>query len=83
MYRNLWINAPKEPYEYPDYPIHEHFKINTHSYMPGCVFNNYVLARFEKANIKQYIQFTCAVRYVTYDEEKKKFHARIQKLKTG
>lgn len=67
MYRFLWINAPKEALEFGDYTFDDHFKEPIPSYVPRAVLKDYVTSRVEKNNVRQYIRFNHAVRWVEYD----------------
>lgn len=73
MYRFLWINAPKEALEFGDYTFDEHFKEPLPSYLPRAVLKDYVTSRVEKNNIRQYIRFNHAVRWVEYNSKTEKF----------
>ena len=41
MYKDLWINGPKEVFEFPDYTCVQHFKKNLPSYVPRSVLFDY------------------------------------------
>ncbi|MHC5225786.1 flavin-containing monooxygenase [Ignatzschineria sp. LJL83] len=77
MYRFLWINAPKEALEFGDYTFDDHFNEPIPSYVPRAVLKDYITARVEKNNIRQYIRFNHAVRWVEYDEDRQKFIVSI------
>ena len=42
MYKNLWINSPKEVDEYHDYPFDQHFGVETPSYFPRELMADYI-----------------------------------------
>ena len=73
MYRHLWINAPKEVLEFPDYLYKEHFKDNLPSFTPRGVILDYVEGRFSKKNIRNKIQFNTVVKNCIYDDKKQMF----------
>ena len=77
MYRFLWINAPKEALEFGDYTFDDHFKEPIPSYVPRAVLKEYVISRVEKNNVRQYIRFNHAVRWVEYNEETEKFTVSV------
>ena len=45
MYRDLWINGPKECMEYPDYPFDAHFGRAVSSYLPREAMRDYIVGR--------------------------------------
>ncbi len=83
MYRYLWSNGPKECLEFADYSFEEHFGEPIASYPPRAVLKDYIIGRINKQNISQYIQFDCPVRWVTFDDETKKFTVTVMNHKTG
>ena len=42
MYYDLWINNPKEAFEYPDYTYEEHFGKLIPSFTPRAVVRDYI-----------------------------------------
>ena len=68
MYRYLWSNGPKECLEFADYTFDEHFGRPIGSYPPREVLWDYIKGRVEKANVRQYVRFNTAVRYVSFDD---------------
>ena len=42
MYKYLWINGPKECFEYPDYTFEKHFGKAIPSYPPRPVMRDYL-----------------------------------------
>ena len=67
MYRYLWSNGPKEGLEFADYSFEEHFGKQIASYPPRAVLFDYIEGRVLKANIRDWIRFNTAVRWVNYD----------------
>lgn len=78
MYRYLWSNGPKEALEFADYSFDEHFGRAIPSYPPREVLWDYIKGRVEKANVRQYVRFQHAVRYVSFDEDSKLFTVTAQ-----
>ena len=66
MYRDLWINGPKECMEYPDYPFDRHFGRAVSSYLPREAMRDYILGRVAEVaeRIRSQIRFATAVRWV-------------------
>lgn len=83
MYRNLWSNGPKEGLEFADYSFDEHFGRPVSSYPPRPVLWDYINARVEKSDVKKYVRFAHAVRWVAYDELSKTFTVIVENLRTG
>ncbi|GGZ95304.1 potassium transporter [Ignatzschineria ureiclastica] len=77
MYRFLWINAPKEALEFGDYTFDEHFKEPIPSYVPRAVLKDYIVSRVERDNIRDYIRFNHAVRWVEYLPANEKFRVTV------
>ncbi len=73
MYRYLWSNGPKECLEFADYSFDEHFGKPISSYPPRPVLFDYIQGRVKKSDVRQYIRFNTAVRWVSYQPETKKF----------
>lgn len=73
MYRYLWSNGPKECLEFADYSFDEHFGKPISSYPPRPVLFDYIQGRVKKSDVRQYIRFNTAVRWVSYQTETKKF----------
>ena len=82
MYRYLWSNGPKECLEFADYSFEEHFGQPIPSYPPREVLKDYIMGRINKQDIRKYIRFECPVRWVTFDEETKKFTVTVMNHKT-
>ncbi|CAF4697457.1 unnamed protein product [Rotaria socialis] len=74
MYPNLWTNLPKECSEFVDYSFDEHFGQSLTSFPPRAVFYDYIQGYAKRNNVRQYIQFNTVVRWISYSDEKQKFH---------
>lgn len=83
MYRFLWINAPKEALEFGDYTFDDHFKEPIPSYVPRAVLKDYITSRVEKNNIRQYIRFNHAIRWVEYHEDREIFTVSVMDHNKG
>lgn len=77
MYRYLWSNGPKECLEFSDYSFEEHFGRPIPSYPPRAVLLDYIIARVEKSDVRKYIRFNTAVRWVSFNKETKKFKVTV------
>jgi len=77
MYRYLWSNAPKECLEFADYSFEEHFGRAIPSYPPRAVLRDYIMGRVDNFNLRQYIRFNTAVRWVSYDETDETFTVTV------
>ena len=77
MYRYLWSNGPKECLEFADYTFDEHFGRAIGSYPPRAVLWDYIKGRVEKANVRQYVRFNTAVRFVKFDEDSQLFTVTV------
>ncbi len=82
MYRYLWSNGPKECLEFADYSFEEHFGRPIPSYPPRAVLHDYIMGRVEKSDVRRYIRFQTAVRWVDYDEADGRFTVRAKDLGT-
>ncbi|MEX1080697.1 MAG: NAD(P)/FAD-dependent oxidoreductase [Halofilum sp. (in: g-proteobacteria)] len=80
MYRYLWSNGPKECLEFADYTFDEHFGQPIPSFPPREVLFDYIKGRAKKNDVRRYIQFNRAVRWVTYDEKADKFAVTVEDL---
>ena len=67
MYQGLFINAPKEIYEYPYYTHLEHWGKATPSYPPREAMRDYMAGRFEKFGDPSWIKYNTVVKQVSYD----------------
>lgn len=83
MYRHLWSNGPKECLEFADYTFDEHFGKPIPSYPPREILYDYIIGRAQQSDIRRYIQFDTAVRWVSHDPEKDTFSVTVEALKTG
>lgn len=77
MYRYLWSNGPKECLEFADYTFDEHFGRPIGSYPPRAVLWDYIKGRVEKANVRQYVRFDTAVRFIQFDEKTELFSVTV------
>lgn len=77
MYRYLWSNGPKECLEFSDYSFEEHFGRCIPSYPPRAVLRDYIMGRVENSNLRQYIRFSSAVRWVEYDDDRGTFSVTV------
>lgn len=73
MYQYLWSNGPKECLEFADYSFDDHFGKPIPSFPPRAVLYDYIIGRAKKNDIRKYIQFNTAVKWVSYDEASSKF----------
>lgn len=80
MYRYLWSNGPKEALEFADYTFEEHFGKAIASYPPREVLCDYIKGRVEKAGVRKWVNFQHACRWVTFNEETKKFTVNVMDL---
>lgn len=80
MYRNLWSNGPKEALEFADYSFDEHFGRPISSYPPREVLWDYISGRAEQSNVRQYVRFSTAVRWVEFNEETQTFFVTVEDL---
>ena len=83
MYRHLWSNGPKECLEFADYTFDEHFGKPIPSYPPREILYDYVVGRARKSDIRKYIQFNTAIRWVSYDAQTEKFSVTIENIASG
>ncbi|MBF6609900.1 MAG: NAD(P)/FAD-dependent oxidoreductase [Chryseobacterium sp.] len=81
MYKYLWSNGPKECLEFSDYSFDDHFEKPISSYPPRPVLFDYIEGRIKKSNAREYIRFNTTVRWVSYDENTKKFTVVLDDLK--
>lgn len=80
MYRYLWSNGPKECLEFADYSFDEHFGKPISSYPPRPVLVDYIRGRVEKSDVRDYIRFNTAARWVSFSEETQKFTVILDDL---
>ena len=83
MYRYLWSNGPKEGLEFADYTFEEHFGKPIASYPPRAVLFDYIEGRVKKAGVRDWIKFSTAVRWVSYNSDTGKFSVSVQDLPSG
>ncbi|WP_024368451.1 NAD(P)-binding domain-containing protein [Arthrobacter sp. TB 26] len=82
MYRHLWSNGPKECLEFADYTFDEHFGRAISSYPPREVLFDYIKGRVEKSDVRKYVRFNTAARWVSYDEQAQEFTVTVEDLVT-
>ena len=80
MYRYLWSNGPKECLEFADYYFEEHFDQPIASYPPREVLFDYIQGRVIKANVRDKIRFSTAIRNVEFSEESDTFTVTAHNL---
>ncbi|MGO4384643.1 FAD-dependent oxidoreductase [Specibacter sp. RAF43] len=83
MYRHLWSNGPKECLEFSDYSFDEHFGRPISSFPPRAVLFDYIKGRVEKSDVRKYVTFNTAARFVSYDEGTQEFTLTVEDLPTG
>jgi trimethylamine monooxygenase len=83
MYRHLWSNGPKECLEFADYTFDEHFGRPISSFPPRAVLFDYIQGRVAKSDVRKYVQFNTAARWVSYDEQAQEFTLTVENLITG
>lgn len=80
MYRYLWSNGPKECLEFADYTFEEHFGRIIPSFPPREVLFDYITGRAEKSDLRRYVQFDTAVRWVEHNPATGQFDVTIDRL---
>jgi trimethylamine monooxygenase len=80
MYRYLWSNGPKECLEFADYTFDEHFGRPIPSFPPREVLLDYIRGRAERSDLRRYIRFNTAVRWIDYDEATGRFDVTVEEL---
>ena len=83
MYRYLWSNGPKECLEFADYSFEEHFGRPIPSYPPRAVLLDYIMGRVEKSDVRKFIRFNTAVRWVEWSDETQKFTVTVMNHDRG
>lgn len=73
MYSGLYINAPKENYEFPYYTFMDHWGKATPSYPPRLAMRGYLEARYKKHGEPSWIHCETVVKNVHYDEQHQMF----------
>src|SRR5690554_3041582 len=81
MYKYLWSNGPKECLEFSDYSFDDHFKKPISSYPPRPVLFDYIQGRIKKSEARDFIRFDTTARWVSFDEDTKKFTVVLDDLK--
>ncbi len=82
MYRYLWSNGPKEVLEFADYTFEDHFGKSIPSFPPREVLYDYITGRAEKDELRKYVQFNTAVRWIAEDGEGR-FAVTVESLTGG
>lgn len=82
MYRHLWSNGPKECLEFSDYSFDEHFGRPISSYPPRSALFDYIEGRAVRSDVRKYIQFSTAARWVDYDDVAREFTVLVEDLVT-
>ena len=82
MYRYLWSNGPKEVLEFADYTFEDHFGKPIPSFPPREVLYDYITGRAEKDELRKYVQFNTAVRWIAEDEQGR-FAVTVESLTDG
>lgn len=82
MYRHLWSNGPKECLEFSDYSFDEHFGQPISSYPPRSALFDYIEGRAVRSDVRKYIQFSTAARWVDYDDVAREFTVLVEDLVT-
>jgi hypothetical protein len=83
MYRYLWSNGPKECLEFADYTFDEHFGKPIPSFPPREVLFDYIAGRAKKSNVRQYVQFDSAVRWISFDAARDAFEVTVESRDDG
>ncbi|BFI13934.1 trimethylamine monooxygenase [Marchantia polymorpha subsp. ruderalis] len=85
MYRDLYINGPKEVNEYVDYSFEEHYGKVIGSYPPRPVLLSYIRGRAEKYNLcaKFSVRFNSSVSKISYSEDTAKFTVTVKDRSTA
>ena len=82
MYRDLFVNAPCEALEFPDYTYEQHFGKKLSSYPPRAVLEDYMKGRYENKELLSTCRFNTAVEFVDFNVETDKFQVRTTDLAT-
>jgi trimethylamine monooxygenase len=69
--------------EYVDYTFEKHFGRPIPSYPPRAILYDYITGRAKAGDIRKFIHFRTAVRYVDFDVDTQQFHVTIQNLLTN
>ena len=82
MYRYLWSNGPKEVLEFADYTFEEHFGKPIPSFPPREVLEDYILGRAARDDLRRFIQFNTAIRWVARNSSSG-FDVTVESLTDG
>jgi len=80
MYRYLWSNGPKECLEFADYTFDRHFGHPIPSFPPREVLCDYILGRAKDSDLKPWVRFSTAVRFVSWSADRGKFVLTAERL---
>jgi len=84
QYEDLWLNAPKEMFEYFDYTYQDHFNEATPAWLPRQDVLEYITARNTMYKEDQeYVKFRHSVLDVYFDEKISKFLVNVRNEETG
>jgi trimethylamine monooxygenase len=83
MYRYLWSNGPKECLEFADYTFDEHFGKPIPSFPPRAVLFDYITGRARKSDLRRYIRFDTAVRWISFDTGSGTFAVTVESRPDG
>lgn len=83
MYRHLWSNGPKEALEFADYSFDEHFGRPIASYPPREVLWDYIAGRVERSDVRRFVRFEHAVRWVEEINDGAAFRVSVDDLATS
>jgi len=83
MYRYLWSNGPKEVLEFADYTFEEHFGQPIPSFPPREVLYNYITGRAERDDLRRFVSFDTAVRWIAEDSSTGGFQVAVEALADG
>jgi len=78
--KRLWSNGPIELLEYADYSLEHHFGHPISSYPPRIFIYDYLVGRAKSRDIRQFIRFRRAVRYVDFDVQTQQFEVTVEDL---
>ncbi|CAF0875729.1 unnamed protein product [Didymodactylos carnosus] len=76
----LWSNAGKEIGEFIDYKLNRHFGRRTPSYLPRAAVHDYLVGRVKLGDVRKFIRFRTAVRWVDFGEQQ--FKVMVEDLTT-
>lgn len=83
MYRYLWSNGPKEVLEFADYTFEEHFGQPIPSFPPREVLYDYITGRAARDDLRRFITFDTAVRWIAEDRATGRFQVTLETFADG